>query len=163
MSTLRDEEVTCKSTSDEPTWPRTRRPPPSMAAVTRRMFSRQRGTWIGRGRRTHGRRGHGPHRSEPHGDLSLWAGRGKSREEGDDAAAGNRRHGRMAAGTRTNCDYRVPWWGLNKPTGPVKPARSGSDLPDRFDRKPIETDQIQNPIQNQMFNRFDRFTGRFDW
>ena len=55
-----------------------------------------------------------------------------------------------------------PWWGpqhesrpgLNKPTGLVKPARSGNGLPDRFDRKPMETDQIQNQIQNRMFNQF---------
>ena len=32
--------------------------------------------------------------------------------------------------------------GLNKPTGPVKPARSDSGLPDWFDRKPVETGQI---------------------
>ena len=44
--------------------------------------------------------------------------------------------------------------GLSKPTGPVKPARSSSGLPDRFDRKPVETGQIQNQIQNRMFNRF---------
>ena len=44
--------------------------------------------------------------------------------------------------------------GLSKPTGPVKPARSGSGLPNRFDRKPVETGQIQNQIQNRMFNRF---------
>ena len=41
--------------------------------------------------------------------------------------------------------------GLNKPTGPVKPTRSSSGLPDRFDRKPVETGQIQNQIQNRMF------------
>jgi len=29
-----------------------------------------------------------------------------------------------------------PW--LNKPTGPVKSARSGSGLPDRFDQKPVK-------------------------
>ena len=44
--------------------------------------------------------------------------------------------------------------GLSKPTGPVKPARSGSGLQDRFDRKPVKTGQIQNQIQNRMFNRF---------
>ena len=44
--------------------------------------------------------------------------------------------------------------GLNKPTGTVKPARSGSGLSDRFDRKPVETGQIQNLIQNRIFNRF---------
>ena len=44
--------------------------------------------------------------------------------------------------------------GFYLPTGPVKPARSGSGLPDRFDRKPVETGQIQNQIQNRMFNRF---------
>ena len=57
-----------------------------------------------------------------------------------------------------------PSWpapGLSKPTGPVKSVRSGSGLPDRFDRKPVETGQIQK-IQNRVLNRFDRFTGRFD-
>ena len=44
--------------------------------------------------------------------------------------------------------------GLSKPTGPVKSVRSGSGLPDRFDRKPVEIGQIQNQIQNRMFNRF---------
>jgi len=29
--------------------------------------------------------------------------------------------------------------GITKPTGPVKPPPSGSGLPDRFDRKPVET------------------------
>ena len=29
--------------------------------------------------------------------------------------------------------------GFALPTGPVKPARSGSGLPDRFNRKPVET------------------------
>ncbi|PAN38764.1 hypothetical protein PAHAL_7G196000 [Panicum hallii] len=58
-----------KSTSGGARRTRTRRPPPSMAAVPRRMFSRQRATWIGRGRRTHGREGNSRHRSEPHGDL----------------------------------------------------------------------------------------------
>ena len=49
---------------------------------------------------------------------------------------------------------RSPGGGLNKPTGPVKPARSGNGLPDRFDRKSVEIGQIQNQIQNPMFNRF---------
>ena len=31
------------------------------------------------------------------------------------------------------------------PTGPVKPPPSGSGLPDRFDRKPLEIGGIQNP------------------
>ena len=60
--------------------------------------------------------------------------------------------------------------GLSKPTGPVKPERSGSGLPDRFDRKPVETGQIQNQIQNRMFNRFQTayrsvwlVTSQFDW
>ena len=59
------------------------------------------------------------------------------------------------------CSAEEPYFGigLNKPSGPVKPARSGSGLPDRFDRKLVKTGQIQN----HMFNRFDRFTGRFDW
>jgi len=46
----------------------------------------------------------------------------------------------------------VSFPGLNKPTCLVKPARSGSGLPDRFDRKPVETGQ--NQIQNRMFDRF---------
>ena len=37
--------------------------------------------------------------------------------------------------------------GLNKPTGPVKPAQSFSGLSDWFDRKPVK-------FQNRMFNRF---------
>ena len=48
----------------------------------------------------------------------------------------------------------VSFPGLDKPTCPVKPGRSGSGLPDRFDRKPVETSQIQNQIQNRMFDRF---------
>ena len=51
--------------------------------------------------------------------------------------------------------------GFTLPTGPVKSARCGSGLSDRFDRKPVETGQIQK-IQNRVLNRFDRFTGRFD-
>ena len=57
--------------------------------------------------------------------------------------------------------------GLNKPTGPVKPARSGSGLPDRFDRKPVKF-KIKFKItcstgSERRTGRFDRFTGRFDW
>ena len=44
--------------------------------------------------------------------------------------------------------------GFTIPTDPVKPSPSGSSLPDRFDRKPVETDQIQIQIQNRMCKRF---------
>ena len=44
--------------------------------------------------------------------------------------------------------------GFTNPTGPVKPPPSGSGLPDRFDRKPVETGWIQIQIQNRMCNRF---------
>ncbi|KAG2615451.1 hypothetical protein PVAP13_3NG057790 [Panicum virgatum] len=37
--------------------------------------------------------------------------------------------------------------GFTKPTGPVKLSTSGSGLPDRFDRKPVETGWIQIQIQ----------------
>ena len=67
--------------------------------------------------------------------------------------------------------------GLSKPTGPVKPVRSGSGLPDRFDRKPVETGQIKIKFKiacstgserltgrlDRFTGRFDRFIGRFDW
>ena len=39
-------------------------------------------------------------------------------------------------------------------TGPVKPPPSGSGLPDRFDRKPVEIACVIG---------LDRYTGRFDW
>ena len=56
--------------------------------------------------------------------------------------------------------------GLNKPTGPVKPARSGSGLPDRFDRKPVKF-KIKFKIacsigSDRLTGQFDRFTDRFD-
>ena len=44
--------------------------------------------------------------------------------------------------------------GINLPIGPVKPAGSGTGIPDQFGRKPVETGQIQIQIQNRMFNRF---------
>ena len=44
--------------------------------------------------------------------------------------------------------------GFNLPTGSVKPAGSGTAIPDRFGRKSVETGQIQIQIQNRMFNRF---------
>jgi len=56
------------------------------------------------------------------------------------------------------CNY--PWClklvfpGFTIPTGPVKPPPSGSGLPDRFDRKPVETGWIQIQIQNRMCKRF---------
>ena len=40
------------------------------------------------------------------------------------------------------------------PTAPVKPPPSGSGLPDRFDRKPVDTGWIQIQIQNRMCNQF---------
>ena len=42
--------------------------------------------------------------------------------------------------------------GFTLPTGPTKPAGSGTGIPDRFGRNPVETGQIQ--IQNRLFNRF---------
>ena len=47
-------------------------------------------------------------------------------------------------------------------TGPAKPPGSGTGIPVRFGRKPIGTGRIQIWIQKTQFNRFDRFTGRFD-
>jgi hypothetical protein len=44
---------------------------------------------------------------------------------------------------------------FTNPTGPVKSAGSGSDIPDRFDRKPIQTDWIQIWIQKPQCNRFE--------
>ena len=44
--------------------------------------------------------------------------------------------------------------GLSKPTGPFKSVWSGSGLSNRFDQKLMEIGQIQNQIQNCMFNRF---------
>ena len=44
--------------------------------------------------------------------------------------------------------------GFLLPTGPTKPAGSGTGIPDRFGRKPIETCQIQIWIQKTQFNRF---------
>ena len=44
--------------------------------------------------------------------------------------------------------------GFLNPTGPVKSPPSGSGLPDRFDRQPVETGRIQIQIQNRMCNRF---------
>ena len=40
------------------------------------------------------------------------------------------------------------------PTGNPKPEHSGSGKPDRFDRLPVETGQIQNWIKKTQFNRF---------
>jgi hypothetical protein len=68
----------------------------------------------------------------------------------------------------------VSFPGLNKPTCLVKPARSGSGLPDRFDRKPVKfkikfktacsigSDRLTSRF-DQFTGRFDRFSGRFDW
>ena len=50
--------------------------------------------------------------------------------------------------------------GLNKPTGPVKPARSGSGLPDRFDQKPVK---FKIKFKIACSTGSDRLTGRFDW
>ena len=56
------------------------------------------------------------------------------------------------------------------PTGGTKPPPTGSGKPDRFDRLPEKTGQIQNPNQKLMFNRFLSasrpvwpVTGRFEW
>ena len=61
-----------------------------------------------------------------------------------------------------------PWLrtGFTNPTGPVKPPPSGSGLPDRFDRKPVEFKskfKIACATDSDRYtDRFDRFTGRFD-
>ena len=56
--------------------------------------------------------------------------------------------------------------GLIIPTGPVKPQPSGSGLPDRFDRKPVEfKSKFKIACVNgsdRYTDRFDRFTGRYD-
>ena len=56
------------------------------------------------------------------------------------------------------------------PTGGTKPPPTGSGKPDRFDRLPEKTGQIQNPNQKLMFNRFLSASqpvwpviGRFEW
>ena len=46
--------------------------------------------------------------------------------------------------------------GLIIPTGPVKPPPSGSGLPDRFDRKPVE---FKSKFKIACVNGSDRFTG----
>ena len=45
------------------------------------------------------------------------------------------------------------------PTGPVKPPPSGSSLPDRFDRKPVEFKSKFKIACVTGSDRFDRFTG----
>ena len=44
--------------------------------------------------------------------------------------------------------------GLTLPTGPAKPARSGTGIPVRFGRKPVQTGWIQIWIQKSQCNRF---------
>ena len=44
--------------------------------------------------------------------------------------------------------------GIFLPTGPLKPPGSGSGKPDRFDRKPVKTGQIQISNYRRQFNRF---------
>ena len=50
-----------------------------------------------------------------------------------------------------NVDFKS---GFFLPTGGLKPPPTGSGLPDRFDRLPEKTGQIQNPNQKLMFNQF---------
>jgi hypothetical protein len=49
--------------------------------------------------------------------------------------------------------------GFTNPTGPVKPPPSGSGLPDRFDRKPVE---FKSKFKIACATSSDRYTGRFD-
>ena len=53
--------------------------------------------------------------------------------------------------------------GLNKPTGPVKPARSGSGLADRFDRKRWKSGKFKIKFKIACSTGSERLTGRFDW
>ena len=72
-----------------------------------------------------------------------------------------------AAYPRSDCTIRVipedellqvqP--GFTIPTGPVKPPPSGSGLPDRFDRKPVE---FKSKFKIACVNGFARYTDRFD-
>ena len=81
--------------------------------------------------------------------------------------------------------FSVPPWrhhivsepGFTLPTGLAKPAGSGTGIPDRFDRKPIQTGRSQIWIQKPQCKRFVPayrsiwpvyrpiwlVTGRFDW
>ena len=60
--------------------------------------------------------------------------------------------------------------GFPNPTGPVKPPPSGSGLPDRFDRKPVEFKSKfkiacttgSDRYTDRFTGREDRFTGRYD-
>ena len=45
------------------------------------------------------------------------------------------------------------------PTGPVKKPPTGSGLPNRFDRKPVE---FKSKFKIACVNGSDRYTGRFD-
>ena len=62
------------------------------------------------------------------------------------------------------CEYFI--WGemsrFTNPTGPIKPPPSGSSLPDRFDRKPVEFKSKFKIACATGSDRFDWFTGRYD-
>ena len=49
--------------------------------------------------------------------------------------------------------------GFTNPTGTVKPPLSGSGLPDRFDRKPVE---FKSKFKIACATGSDRYTGRYD-
>ena len=58
------------------------------------------------------------------------------------------------SGDYSSAKSDVPRPGFFFPTGNPKPEHSGSGKPDRFDRLPVETGQIQIWIQKTQFNRF---------
>ena len=55
--------------------------------------------------------------------------------------------------------------GFTLPTGPTKPAGSGTGIPDRFGRKPVKFKfkVACSTGSDRLTGRFDRFTGRFNW
>ena len=71
-------------------------------------------------------------------------------DEGGGAAAARKRMASAPTTQQLNCPQCGFHPGFNLPTGPVKPAGSGTGIPDRFGRKPVETGQIQI----RLFNRF---------
>ena len=56
--------------------------------------------------------------------------------------------------------------GFYLPTGPAKPVRSGTGIPVRFGRKPVEFKfefkKLSSTGSYRYTSRLDRFTGRFD-
>ena len=81
---------------------------------------------------------------------------GRAREESvREKGKGLRKRGEMTlSGNREGCQSE-----FTKPIGPVKPSSSGSNLPDRFDRKPVE---FKSKFKSTCITGSDRYTDRFD-